>query len=68
MTGDSLLDADSISGTADSLSELETGAMGAAAHGTNEAAAKQGREEERAESRERIESELDRLLRERKNP
>ena len=67
LTGDSLLDADSISGAADSLSGLETGAMGAAAHGTNEAAAKQGREEERAESRERIESELDRLLRERKN-
>ena len=44
LTGDSFLDADSISDAADSLSGVETGFMGAAAHGTNTLANKQENE------------------------
>lgn len=44
LTGDSFLDADSISDAADSLSGVETGFMGAAAHGTNTLANKQDNE------------------------
>ena len=65
LTGDSFFDADSVADAADSLNGLESGALGAAAGGTNEAASKQGREAEREEYREAIELELNRLFQER---
>ena len=66
LTGESFLDADSIADAADSLSELETGAMGAAAHGTNDLASLQKREDERKEASKAIESELNRMIHDRR--
>lgn len=67
LTGESFLDADSIADAADSLSELETGAMGVAAHGTNDLASQQKREDEREDASRTIESELNRMLNDRRN-